>query len=146
MDFFFLPELSIVPENNTPSLLYPVKREDCKLAVWVPESENPVLLEGLLRKILEAAGFEPGKEVAVLLIDPEMHFRFQSVASMFQVAHILSFGLHDRAIHTQFHKVKYQWLSFLGCKILFSDELSVLQQKETVKKQLWLALKNEFIP
>ena len=145
MDFFYLPELIVLPEQEDIPLLFPVETDQPRLVVLLEASENKEQLVSLLMKILEAGGFNPRIDSTICILDPQKPITLKMINDRFHAPHILSFGLHENCLKTQFNKLKYLWLRFTGFSIVFSDELSIIHSDERLKMQLWTALKSEFL-
>lgn len=99
-----------------------------------------------LGKILKAAQYDLNDDVYCLPLSAETNISLAYFLRKYQIEHVLIFGLslQKMGIYAAFRK--YVFTNLQGVKILYADDLTLLQQQVQLKAALWEALKNNLLP
>ena len=139
-------ELFYIPDSFDPIHLQRADDPDHKLGVVISEEDTNQENIELVHNVCQAAGFDPEKQVSIMVLKGSRQLSINDLFAVHPGHPILSFGLHESILNTQFHKNPYQWIRLGEQSILFAHPLSELAGNNTLKRSLWNALQDEFKP
>ncbi len=99
-----------------------------------------------LKKILSAIHLDYDKDIVPINITSKNELRFSQIDNKISCKSLLVFGISTTELGLVFQCTPYQFFKFRAIHCLFADELSKIQEDQSLKKQLWIALKNQFNP